>query len=496
MTSTKWNIPGSNPLPIFGNRASVVKLVKDSIGYTDQLFKTYGNVVSLSAGGGTNIYSPLLNCPGTVFTYGPESMRQAISQLDVYSKYPLSGTLYRKRNDSPRTEPLKHFLVGLFGVNGQTHRQHRKLLMPAFHKQRIDTYRDDMVAISQLLLEKLPVDQPTDIAQVMRMLTLRITAKTLLGSDLGEGDGKKDDVLQVTDTLQKALALQNNPLLRLFPVDLPGLPFQRYLNLIAKLDEKIRTIIRTKQASGVNDSDVLSMLIESQDADSGLTLTEDELLGHTSAIFSAAHGTSANALTWTLFLLSQHPNINADLVDELQSVLQGEAPTIEQLHQLPLLERVIKESMRILPSVPWNLRVTSQLTQLENYELPIGTEVFVSIYKTHRMPEIYLQPEKFNPQRWENFEPTIFEYNPFSAGTRLCIGAGFAMMEIKIILAMLLQEYRLEFSSRYPIARSSGIPVLYPKYGMQMLVRQQDRQFTQGVGGVQGNVRQMVDLPT
>ncbi len=484
----KWIIPGPRPLPILGRPAMVLRFVMDSIGVSRSLFQSYGPVVSLAADGGTNVYSPLPNCPGTVLTYGSEYVRQVTSQHEIYYKYPLSGILYSKRDDSPRTEPLKHFGVGLFGVNSLTHRQHRQLLMPAFHKQRIDSYRDDIVAITQSVLEQLPIEQPTDIAEVMRLLTLRVATKTLFGSDLGEEGGR------IGRILLEAFALEGSVGVSLLPFDLPGLPYHHLLNLMAQVDDEMRIIIGRKRESGTDDRDVLSMLIQARDAESGMALTEDELLGHAGVIFAAGHETSANALTWTLFLLSQHPEVAADLLDELQSVLQGEAPTVEQLQQLPLLERVIKESMRVLPPVPWNGRVTSQPTELGGYTLPAGTEVFVSIYQTHHMPEVYPEPERFNPKRWEGFEPTMFEYNPFSAGSRICIGAGFAMLEIKIVLAMLLQKYRLQYHPQQSIERF-GLIVMTPKHGMRMRVHKQDRQFAQGVGGVRGNVREMVQLP-
>ena len=224
-----------------------------------------------------------------------------------------------------------------------------------------------------------------------------------------------------------------------------------------------------------------------------MTLSEDELLGHVSVIFVAGHETSANALTWTLFLLSQHPEIAADLLDELDTVLKGEAPTVEQLQQLPLLERVIKESMRILPPVPWNARATFQPTVLEGYELPTGTEVWVSIYHTHKNPDIYPEPLKFNPRRWETLEVDNFQYNPFSAGSRKCIGAGFAMMEIKIVLAMLLQKFRFQCLPQQKITYKALI-VLAPKGGLPMLINQQDRDFSQDVRGVEGNIQELVEL--
>ncbi|HEY9640015.1 MAG TPA: cytochrome P450 [Coleofasciculaceae cyanobacterium] len=461
-------------------------LSKDSIGYTRHLFETYGAIVSLRYGGGTNIYSPLPNCPGSIFVYGPEFVRQVATQHEIYHKHPLSGRLYRKRGQSARTEPLNRFAVGLFGVNNDQHRQHRQLIMPAFHKQQLEHYRDDIVAITQSELDRLQVDKPCDIAQVMRLLTLRVATKTLFGEDVAEGS--------TGQLLQDALVLMGSPLMSLLSYDMPGLPYHRFLNQIAQLDDQMRQIIAHKRSQPEGDRDVLSMLVQARDQEEGIGLSEDELLGHAGVIFVAGHETSANALTWTLFLLSQHPQVAADLLDELQAVLHGDAPTVGQLTQLPLLERVIKESMRVLPPVPWNGRVTSQPTELGGYALPQGTEVFVSLTQTHQMPELYRDPSLFNPQRWETINPTIYEYNPFSAGPRLCIGAGFAMMEIKLVLAMLLQRYRLEFIPQVSIDRV-GMVVMAPKQGMPMQAHAQDRRFSQGVGQVRGNVREMVKLP-
>ena len=480
-------VPGPQPVKVFGSTPHVIRFLNDSVGYSRELFQTYGHLVSLSYGGGTNIYSPLPSCPGTLLAYGPELVRQVATQHEVYYKHPLTGKMYRNRDVSERTEPLKHFVVGLFGVNSDRHRQHRQLLMPAFHKQQIESYRNDIVAIAQSVLNALLVGEQTNIAEVMRLLTLRVVTKTLFGEDIGSSGSSLGRQLQDT------LALLASPGMVLLPFDVPGLPYHRFLNVIAEIDNQMRLMISRKRAAGNAEKDVLSMLIQARDAESGAKLTEDELLGHAGVIFAAGHETSSNALTWTLFLLSQHPQVAADLLDELQSVLKGDAPTVEQLQQLPLLERVIKESMRVLPPVPWNGRVTSQATELGGYELPQGTEVFVSIYQTHQIPELYPQPQVFNPRRWETIEPTLFEYNPFSAGPRTCIGAAFAMMEIKIVLAMLLQRYRLEFIPHDRID-PFGVIVLAPKHGIQMRVHQQDRQFDRGVGNVRGNVRDMVKL--
>lgn len=482
-------VPGPQPSKFLGHAANVFHFVKDSVGYTRQLFETYGPIVSLAYGGGTNVYSPLPNCPGTVFVYGSEFVHQVATQHEIYYKYPLSGIMYRRRERSERTEPLKHFGVGLFGVNSDQHRRHRQLLMPAFHKQRIESYRDDIVSITQSILSQLQVGAQCDIAEIMRLLTLRVATKTLFGEDIGKGGGNTGRLLQ------DALALLGTPKVVLLPFDIPGFPYHRLLNLMSQFDDEMRAIIQHKRSVDSTDRDVLSMLIQARDEESGAILSEDELLGHTGVIFAAGHETSSNALTWTLFLLSQHPQVAADLFDELEGKLKGEAPTVEQLQQLPLLERVIKESMRLLPPVPWNGRVTSRTTELGSYTLPAGTEVFVSIYQTHHMSELYPEPEVFNPDRWEKIAPNSFEYNPFSAGSRTCIGAAFAMMEIKIVLAMLLQRFRLQCIPQHKIDRT-GLIVMAPKYGMPMIVHQQDCCFTQGVGSIRGNVREMVKLPS
>lgn len=481
-------VPGPQPSKFFGRSANAFRFVKDSVGYTRQLFEIYGPIVSLAYGGGTNVYSPLPNCPGTVFVYGPEYVRQVATQHEVYYKYPLSARMYRKREESKRTEPLKHFTVGLFGVNSEQHRQHRQLLMPAFHKQRIESYRDDIISITQSVLNQLQVGKQYNIAEIMRLLTLRVATKTLFGEDIGEGGGNTGRLLQ------DALGLLGTPKVVLLPFDLPGFPYHRLLNLMTQLDDEMYAIIQHKRTVASDNQDLLSMLIQARDEESGAVLSEDELLGHASAIFAAGHDTSSNALTWTLFLLSQHPQVAADLLDELECKLKGEAPTIEQLQQLPLLERVIKESLRVLPPVPWNGRVTSSPTQLGGYTLPTGTEVFVSIYQTHHMPELYSDPEVFNPHRWETLAPNTFEYNPFSAGPRTCIGAAFAMMEIKIVLAMLLQRFHLQCAPQIKVDRI-GVIVMTPKHGMPMIVHKQDHSFTGEVGQVRGNVREMVKLP-
>lgn len=481
-------IAGPAPLPVVGRLAQMMRFGRDTVGEARKLFRQYGKLVTIAAGGGTRIYSPFPDCPGTVLTYGPDAVREVTTQHDVYQKAHLSGRLYPQGEVGARQEPLKRYAAGLFGVNGNEHRRHRRMMQPAFAKHRLPAYHDDMVRLTVETLDGWQAGQTREIHREMQVLTRRIVTKTLFGEDTGPDDGGTGQLFQ------DSIRLLANPLTRLFPYDWPGMPYGRFLTIAADLDQRMREIIARKRERTSDDGDVLSMLIKARDEEDGGGLTEDELIGHTGVLFIAGHETSANALNWTLLLLSQHPQIHAQVQDEVRSVLQGDPPTAEQLEQMPLLTWVVKESMRVLPPAPWNARVTSCETTLLGQPLPAGTEVFVSILETHHLEDLYPQPSRFDPLRWEHLDPSPYEYNPFSAGPRMCIGAGFAMQEIRIVLAVLLGRFRLEFLPVRRVDRFGNI-VMAPKQGLRMKICPRDGQYQRGVGSVRGNIRELVELP-
>ncbi len=473
--------PGAKPMPIVGTRGNIVQFALDPMRTIDTLFKHYGKIVSLVANAPTRTISPFPDCPGTVFVATPELNRQVVTQHDLYHKSALTGQPPHSNNQREHT--LWNWGTGLFHVNSAMHRQHRRLLMPAFHKKRIEAYCDDMVALTQKTLDSWRSGDKRDIHAEMTSLTLHIAGKTLFGQDIG------DNTNLIGQLLQNALHLQTQLLTRLMPYDVPGLPYHRLLNISDEGDKAIRELMAQKRTR--DDGDVLAMLLQAQDED-GTMLTDEEIIGHAGIIFLAGHETSANALTWALFLLSQHPHIAAEVVDEIQSVLQGSTPTLEHLNRLTLLEYVIKESMRLLPSVPLNHRIAAEDSELGGYFMPAGTELFVSIYHLHHDSATFSEPDVFNPHRWQQIDPSIYEYNPFSAGPRMCIGATFAMMEIKIVLAMLLQSYKAAFIPGTRVDRRWAI-TMSPRQGLPMHIQAQDKRYN--AGGVRGNIREMVRLP-
>jgi cytochrome P450 len=276
----------------------------------------------------------------------------------------------------------------------------------------------------------------------------------------------------------------------LLPFDYPGLPFHRLMSVSDKLERSIRTMIEQRRANDSGDGDVLSMLMRATDKDNN-QLTDDELIGHINFLFFAGHTTTASALTWTLFLLDQHPTIMGDLLDELEGALKGDKATEEKLEHLPLLQAVIMESMRLLPPVLWSSRVCNEAVPVGQYELLSGTQLIHSAYITHRLPDYVPQPNRFLPQRWMTAVPRTYEYIPFSAGPRKCIGYGLAMMEMKLVLATLLQRFRITLcpGTRLDVG---GIMLSSPKEALMVEINPQDRRIIKSK--VRGNIQRVIDL--
>jgi cytochrome P450 len=479
------SIPGPKPHPVFGTLGRLARFALDPLLYTERLFQTYGPIAALVEGRSTRIVSTEPHAPGTFFFYGPELNRPFLTEHETFHKCALAGPLYPTDPEKPRTRPLTRLLTGLFHVNSAEHRRHRRLLMPAFHKSRIESYRDDMVAITRSAMQNLKPGTVADIRPVLTDLTLRVATKTLLGEDVAERG------YEIAREWQRWLQLFRNA--AALPFDAPGTPYRAFLDVSHSIDGKAATLIRERRSSPARGSDILSMLLDSTD-EHGERLSDDELVGHASVIFAAGHETSSNALCWTLFLLSEHPAVLADLVDELDAVLHGAPPRLEDLARLSLLESVVKESLRILPPVPFNHRICAETTELGGYRVPRGAEVISSIYRTQRLPDLYPEGDRFRPERWASLDPGPYSYNPFGAGPRMCIGATFAMMEIRIVLAMLLQAFRFELVPNARIDRFVSI-TMSPRQGLPMQIHAQDRRFPVGhTSRVRGNVRQMVML--
>jgi cytochrome P450 len=480
---SELTLPGPRPWPVLGTNGNLLSFVRDPLSYVERLFREHGPVAALVRGRSRRIASPGRDTPAIIFVHGPELNRALFSDSQSFRKSPLSGPLYPEHGATERTRPLLRMMTGLFNVNGEVHRDRRRLMLPAFHKSRLDHYRDDMAALTDSVATRIEPGTVRNLRDDFTELTLRIATKTLFGADMGESG------LQISRSLAQWLQLFQASVA--LPYDLPGLPYRRFLDLSGSIVADLGEMIEGKRKLG-SGADVLSMLIEARD-ENGAPLSDDELIGHAGVIFAAGHETTANSLCWTLFLISQHPQVATDLTDELASVLRGDAPRVDQLGSLPLLDRVIKESLRLLPPAPMNHRVVSQACELGGFDIPSGCEAISSAYHTHRQPDLFPEPHRFRPSRWEGFDPGPYAFSPFGAGARMCIGSAFAMMELKIVLAILLQRFRFELDQDRKLERAISI-VMGPKPGLYMRVHRSDQAFTAPSGPRRGNVWDMVAL--
>jgi cytochrome P450 len=338
-----------------------------------------------------------------------------------------------------------------------------------------------MAALTRLMLERWQSLSQIDLHAEMKKLTQRITVKTLFGLD----DEKEID--RIGTLLQQ---LNDSRVLLLFTplIDVPGMPYHHALKQASQLESFIRAMIAQKRSESES-TDVLAALVRAHDED-GTKLTDDELICHTVILYGAGYITTSNALTWTIFLLHQHPRILASLLAELDGELHGDAPKLESLRQLSLLDGVVKESLRLLPPAPVLLHIAASPCEVDGFALHKGSTIFLSPFVTHRLPELYEEPDRFKPERWATLSRTPYEYLPFAAGSHRCIGAEFAMQEMKVVLAMLLQRYRLAVVPNARIEPKGRN--LDPAHGMPMHIIRQDRRFERVP--VRGGIHRLVEF--
>jgi cytochrome P450 len=310
-------IPG--PQLFLGPYHAAISFFNDPIGYLDPLFAKYGKLVWVKTPPMATPPNP--NYPGTVFLYGPELIQQVVMKHDAYYRVAMSLSLYPVGEITPRQEPVTRIMTGLPYLQKDEHRKHRRLMMPAFHKQAVQTYHDDMVTSTLEMLDHWKQGQHIDVSQEMLRLTMHITALTLFGQESVE-EGERVGLV-VAKWIDYVMSLSH-----LRPFDLPGFHYRGWLDLSKEIEIATRRLIEEKRAAGATDHSLLSMLIQTRDQD-GSALAEDELIGHISLLLWGSRDASVYAATWTLFLLSQHPEVQANVVDELDQLLAGNLPSVE-----------------------------------------------------------------------------------------------------------------------------------------------------------------------
>ena len=343
------------------------------------------------------------------------------------------------------------------------------MIQPSFHRERIGEYSRVMTAFADEMAGEWQDGETRDISHEMMRLTLRIVAKTLFDTDVTR------DAEQVGRSLTVIVDMFNMLLLP-FSELLEKLPFPQSIRLRRArktLDSIIYKIIDERRRDGRDHGDLLSMLLAARDEDDGGQMTDEQVRDEALTLFLAGHETTANALTWTWYLLSQNPEAEAKLHEELDRALAGRVPSIEDIPQLKYVESVLAESMRLFPPAWAAGRMATEPHEVGGYEIPAGSTVLMSQYILQRDPRFWEDPDKFIPKRWQT--QSIKEagqkniYFPFGGGIRRCIGESFAWAEAILLVATIARKWKLRLDPAQKVAAKPLI-TLRPKFGMRMKI--------------------------
>jgi cytochrome P450 len=356
---------------------------------------------------------------------------------------------------------------GLLTSEGQHHLRQRRLIQPAFHRERIAGYGAVMVDYADRMRKRWRDGETFDVAKEMMRVTLAIAGKTLFDTDV---ESKADEVgVAVTEVLEGFWLnlLPGADFLQRLPIP----PLRRATHARHRLDALIYQMIADRRASGRDHGDLLSMLIAAvDDEEAGGGMTDQQVRDEAMTLLLAGHETTANALTWTLYLLSQNPTAEATLHAELDRVLGGRTPSTADLPNLPYTRRVLAESMRLYPPAWLIGRRAIGAYRIDDYDVPPRAIIFMSPFVMHRDARFFPDPLTFNPERWTaEFEATLpkFAYFPFGGGARQCIGEQFAWMEGVLVLATVAQRWRLQLAPGQRIV-PQPLVTLRAKYGVKM----------------------------
>lgn len=419
-----------------------VPFKRDLIGYMTQVAREYGDLACYRVGP-LRFYQ--LNHPRLVKLVLQDHADKVRKPWDLRQLKPLLGE-------------------GLLTNEGAAWRAQRKQIQPAFHNDRIRRYGQTMSRYTEEALDSWRDGEPRDLNHDMMALTLRIVAKTLFGAEVGRE-------MAVVEAAMESFMRQFERILTGVPVPMawPTPGNLRARRAARALHEQARELMAQRRAEGAEGDDLLSWLLAGQ-AESGMS--DRQLQDEVVTLLLAGHETTANALTWTLMLLAQHPVVAQRLRAELDAVLAGRMPQVEDMARLSYTKQVIQESMRLYPPAWAQGREVVTPFELDGYRIPRGANIIYSQHVIHHDPRFFEQPEEFLPERWsEEFERSLpkYAYFPFGGGPRFCVGSNFAMLEAILLLAAIAQRFDWQLDPEHPIALQPSV-TLRPRYGLRARV--------------------------
>jgi cytochrome P450 len=417
---------------------------RDPLGYLQKLSTEYGDIVTMRY---YNLRFYLVNHPDFI-----EEV------LVTHNRKFIKGRVLRANK--------RLFGNGLLTSEGDFWLRQRRLAQPAFHRGRVGSYADSMVRYTERLIADWKSGEERNVHAEMMRLTLQIVAKTLFDADV-EGDAARVGI-----ALEAIMELNSD--FRKLMLTPSWLPIPRNIRAAAatrRLDKIIFRFIAQRRANPADKGDLLSMLLAAQD-DDGTQMTDRQLRDEVITIFLAGHETTANALSWTWLLLSQNPAAEAKLHAELDAVLGGRTPSLDDLPNLRYAGNVVTESLRLYPPAWGMARLAIEDVEIGGYLIPKGCGVSLAQWIVHRDPRWFDSPETFHPERWEGDlmkRLPRFAYFPFGGGPRQCIGSNFALMEATLLLAAIAQKFWVRVIPEQAIVPMPTI-TLRPRYGIRAVL--------------------------
>ncbi len=454
----------SGALPI--THGSLADAVTDPLGMLRRQYEMHGPISALEDDG-----------QRVIFVFGPEYNQRVLSDTETFHSYffPLRG---------PRGSAQRRLTSGLLSQNGSHHREQRRMLMGPFQKRMFSAYVARIVELTEAMLDDWTVGDVRNLHSEMNSLMLRITSSILFGFNQPELVFELGELIEHWGAMNHRLGVS-----AIVPLVEFNDGYEELLAFAERLEGKIRQMIELRHRDPTGD-DVLSILLRNQAEGDGLT--DDELIGQTALLFSAAHLTTAHSLTWTFFLLAQHPEEGEKLSRELAEQLPTGALTLDDVESLPCLERTLKEGLRILPGSAYVQRVAVRPVELGPFTLGRGTVVVFSQFMTHHMRELYEEPERFRPDRWLTLHPSPYAYLPFGAGPRHCLGGPLATVVMKLVMPLVWRKFRMAVANNAQIDANAVSTMLAPMTPVPMELLRLDRPLERRK--VRGNIQQYVTL--
>lgn len=390
----------------------------------------------------------------------PDLLEQAlIEQPDIFVK------MY----DPEKPKGLQLVLgQGLVTSKGDLWQRQRRLLQPVFQRRNIAGMLPQMAAAGSQLIQRwqgLAPASSVDISSDMMRLTLEVLTRTMFSTSVLS---RIDAIAPALDTCLRYAALTTmNPFVP--PLFVPTPANKAFKQALATLDAVIYGMIEERRADAKHHDDLLDLLLNTIDSETGESMSSRQLRDEMITIFTAGHETTANLMTWTLYLLAKHPEALAKLREELGRVPEGRIATGDQLEQLGYTKAVLLETMRLRPPAGMLIRKITRDTRLQGYSLKTGSLALMSIYNIHRHPQLWDHPETFDPGRFIDRKVSKYHFMPFGIGSRFCIGNHFALMETTLLLSMLAQNFDFTLCTEQEPEIEMAVTVR-PKGGLRLRV--------------------------